>query len=418
MKTVIILGAGASVEFFEKYKGNYLSTQALTKALSEDLDDLYNYLITNRIYDEKRIPFIKEFVTEVVLSLRKYFKDTYNFEHIIHIVDILVDIFTSKNLIIRDNKNKLTNNIYLPLLDIFGTKFESYWGDILYYLPVYIRYFILDYVNKFLLKFRHYYDKTDFEIWKNFLLKLLNEGEVSIFSLNYDILLYEVIAELNKENKNNEKLYIETGVNFEDLALNNGCDILDLEKIKAAKNVFVPIHGSTLFVPENNNVKICRNANWATEERLRIITSMQVTSEGCNDYNQVMITGLSKFDALSKEPFATFYIRLIKDLIEANRIFVIGYSGADKHLNMLLKSSFCNVSEIHNITKLNEKEYGNLLDNLSEHIFSDWRKFLPENCFKKENLNQIISDKIIMKDGCYIYPKGTKYFLNNLEMLI
>jgi len=106
-------------------------------------------------------------------------------------------------------------------------------------------------------------------MWRGFLTELANEGPLSIFSLNYDSLLYEIIANINKT----EKFYIETGVDIEKLALTTGSQVINLDKIKNADNVFVPLHGRVHFVPEINSINFCRDCNYARDERKRVAVS-------------------------------------------------------------------------------------------------------------------------------------------------
>jgi len=411
MKTVVILGAGASTEFLAEYQESPLSTQRLTYILSKNLHLFWDYL--QDFYDEKEIFWLRDLWFELIASLRKFFGDNYNFEHIIHLGDIISDIYVSKNSVVYVGKESLISNIYLVLVDFFGGKVDSYLGQILFSLPEILRYFILDYICDYhypSFKYSHY--KDDYEIWKNFLIKFAYDGPLSIFSLNYDSLLYEIIANINKSGK----CYIETGVDIEKLALENGSEVMDLDRIKNAKNVFIPLHGSVHFVPEIGSVRFCRNCKYAKKERRGRAVSRKTKQDGTHDYNQIMITGLSKFDAVAKEPFSTFYTRLVKDIIETDRIFIIGYGGADKHLNMLLKSSYCIAKEVHYITKLEDVYLNNysLLEHLSWKEFGFCVEFLPDDCFKKESKNLEISDKICIGERCFVYPRGTRYFLKNL----
>ncbi|MBO8143539.1 MAG: SIR2 family protein [Thermodesulfobacterium sp.] len=413
-RTVIILGAGASVEFLSKYQNSYLNTERLTYILSKDLTEFYNFL--KEFYDEKNIFWIKDFILEIVYSLRKYFGDNYNFEDIVHLVDIIVDIYITTHRTVRNSKSSFFT-IYSSLIDFFRGSVDPYLGGILYKFPEVLRFFILDYICAHHYPcFKHYPNKADLEMWKNFILKILENYNLSIFSLNYDSLLYEIIADIN----NNKEYYIDTGVDIEKLAIHNGCEKLDLERIRNAQNVFIPLHGSVHFVPDLDSVTFCRDCSYASKKRRGIGASLKRKQDGTSDYNQIMITGLSKFDAVAKEPFSTFYMRLTKDIIEAERIIIIGYGGADKHLNMLLKASYCTIKEFHYVTKLDDDIY---LDNISLLGHLDWeefwfcREFLPENCFHEENSNLKITDKIFMKEKCFIYPKGTKYFLKNIDRI-
>ena len=409
-RTVVILGAGASIEFLSNFQDSCLSTQRLTSIIADSIHDFEAYI--SEFLDKREVFWIKDFLFEITASLRKYFGTTFNFEQIIHVVDIIVDIYASKNSAVRYGKNSLIPNIYLSLIDYFRSGVDSCLGKIFFNLPEILRYYILDYIcDHHYPRFKHEADKLDLNLWTNFLLKILEDNNISIFSLNYDSLLYEVVDYFNK----NTEHYIDTGIKIEDLALENGVEHLNLTKLINAKNIFMPLHGSIHFVPDHQSVKFCRACSYAKEQRRRISVSRNKRQDGTFDYNQIMITGLSKFEAVAKEPFSTFYIRLIKDIIESSKIFIVGYGGLDQHLNMLLKSAYCYADEFHYITRLPEIYLNNhsLLEHLDYNEFWFCRNFLPESCFKTENQDIKITDQFLMKDKCYIYSKGTKYFLQN-----
>jgi len=65
-----------------------------------------------------------------------------------------------------------------------------------------------------------------------------------------------------------------------------------------------------------------------------------------------MITRLAKFDSVAKAPFSTFYTRVVLRYYRSGENFLIGYVGVDKHLNMLLQSSYCTGKVIHYVTLL------------------------------------------------------------------
>ena len=418
-RTVVILGAGASIEFLLEYQGEVLSTNRLTHIVSEDLHNFIMYL--EKFYDSKRLYLIKNFMFGLTASLRKFWGNNYNFEHLVHLVDIITDTYSSINTALSNSKSGFIPNIYLSMIDFFNGIVDPWPGNVLFDFPGRLRNYLLDYICRYHPpKFKNSYGKSDLCLWKSFILDLLKNGGLSIFSLNYDSLIYEVLCEINKSVGIKENLYIDTGVEIENLSLYNGCELLNLERIRKAENVFVPLHGSVHFTPSGNGVKFCRDCSYARKKREEIVVSRERKQDGSEDYNQIMITGLSKFDSVSKEPFSTFYLRLVKDIFEANRIVIIGYGGTDRHLNMLLKSPFCSAKEIHYVTILPESYVDGFsrLGDLSVNEFWFCRNFLPEDCFQVENQDLKITDKIFMKKRCFVYPKGTKYFLKNAKRFL
>ena len=142
-RTVIILGVGASVEFLSEYQESCLTTHRLTELLSTNLSSFIEYL--KEFYKNDEIFWLKSFMLEINSSLRKFFGNNYNFEHIIYLVDIVVNLYSFKNQAVLYGKNSIIPNIYLSLIDLFQGGVDPYLGKILFNFSEVVRYFILDY---------------------------------------------------------------------------------------------------------------------------------------------------------------------------------------------------------------------------------------------------------------------------------
>ena len=127
--------------------------------------------------------------------------------------------------------------------------------------------------------------------------------------------------------------------------------------------------------------------------------------------NSNIITGFNKTSRLLTNPYSQFYQRFYQDCLFADKIYIIGYSFGDIHINSAIKSGSL-VNKDMKIICVDYVNFGQDMELETEHDWVDLEergnRFLPmdfqhsifESIVDKANLNRII-----------VYIKGYQKFL-------
>jgi hypothetical protein len=304
--------------------------------------------------------------------LRKQFPKP-TFEPFIHLIDLTCSLAFSREIGISVDGDKsrdlFTKSIVGAFLDLHGGKLED-WSDCrTVRLPSLIRNYILDYV-----KDHHPVSSADsVDCWVNAIRKLKHEfDEVSIYSLNYDALMPTVVHRL-----------VENGVSIETgfgLGMSTGQPrVFAAAQFYAADCVFAPLHGSIHFSESQNGggVQFMQDLFLASENRSTGPGFATFTPEEGINFNVSMISGLSKFKAFEIDPYQTYYRRLSKDLVDCQKILIIGYGGADPHLKTLLDGKLMEGKQFIVVTKLADQSTGDLATKQMELLQPTIDRYLP-----------------------------------------
>jgi hypothetical protein len=408
-KTVFILGAGASIEFLPGKLGQQLSTDTLTKLFTDNFD---NFL--SSFYPGGTVtPKVKELFFEIIGTLRKYFATStgyaFNFEQIIHLVDKFCSVYADKKAWSQSGKMDFWKTADLELLfaDMTDANIRIDFQDHILQLPVWMRNYILDYIAD-----QHYIGvgHTDTSLLQSFFSSFLTgNDELSIFSLNYDNLLLESLPPPPN--------LIETG--FDRTIPKDQEAIFQQLKIATAKNVFCPIHGSIFFAPPKgpSNAVASYYGNPAEASRYRSTVSNYLSKNqaGGRVYSGAMITGLDKFYALIQEPYGSYYKRLIKDLDEATTIYIIGYGGADIHINYLLASENMNSKNCISINHISSSLIGTSIDDACNSQLWQGPSYVPSYVWNN-NGHTLLSEVTALKSSYYLVHTGFRRFLIDLTV--
>jgi len=418
-RLVIILGAGASIEFFSPITINgkkyYLTTQDITNLCTDFSKRGLFYSFFKKLFQKHALfcgqpvdlyfDAFARLVSSIVLCFNRNNRN-YNFEDIAHLLDKVSDILVDNKNFLQIDSVRL--NIDSVLIEIFGggLEFNKYIEEIANYIPRIYRHFIW-YI---FYKFSGTLIKDTLEIWGDFLeYATANNYKLSIYSLNYDPLIYEVLR--LKEIKH--------------------CDGFSEEKekklfFKSAKfveekgNIYAPLHGSIYFCYNKNGIhktydlekienQIFYLHNFPSEYRRN--------QDETYNYNINLITGFYKSDVLLYDPFSTYYLRFANDLYESDKIIIIGYGGRDNHLNALLKA-ICKLQKPMLIIDYDDicknrcyfHEFGNVPPPLGKRICQ--YNFIEPN---KNFINSCIpcDDIEVLSSRSWACFKGTKKFLKN-----
>jgi hypothetical protein len=169
---------------------------------------------------------------------------------------------------------------------------------------------------------------------KKFFTSILeNFNAVSIYSLNYDPLLYEA----TKPIKVGERMF-RTG--FSDGGNFNYKDFYE------SNNLIAFLHGHIGFVQEGmfDNMRFDDNYPNAQKRRISGVAHNQV--DYCRSglkgihYNVNITSGLEKFDGFYDNPYAYYIQRFSKDVMESKSIVFIGGGLGDHHITLFASNAW------------------------------------------------------------------------------
>jgi len=359
MKFTFILGAGSSIPFIRMNNHTVLSTSYLSRCLEdiniwkEVLDSFESYY---KNYYKRNLSFDSNTAVAIVKNTKQVIsnqKRGANFERIIYLIDkissYLTDQFQEENILINFfKKNEL-------LID-------KVWKEIDKESYKYFSYLCREVLTRGILKlWNSSKTKNEIKLVRDFYNRI--SGEVNIYTLNYDPLLYEALIEnfLSNFSMGFKPHY---GYNR----------VFDEKSFLNAKNIIAFIHGHIGFVPyqgsmgfENNYLKACelrmegvfKNIFGDSEEE-QFYSRIKYTNIGyIGDvhYNTWLITGINKFKAFDDNPFACYMLRFSKDIVESDYIIVIGTNMNDRHLMLFLKNTLkVKEKKIIFVTEIKENE--------------------------------------------------------------
>lgn len=419
MKT-FIFGAGASVPFFEPR----LNTQYLT-------DKVCNPLEWDRVINKRNsimgnghpIADVAS-VIDIIGRIKKLLPNA-NFEQIAEVIDKICSYGFSQ--VPSHNMMNLLLAVFRELIPpINGLSIGAEWGDIPFLYREIIAEAILDLQNN--------HKVTDYD-WllarqKTFIEDICNQdGEVSVMSLNYDDCVYDSLHGLG----------FEKGFRPTDPRYLSQLDVSQF--MRAPKVVYFP-HGHLKFqFVDNENVTFWHDSNLADHERWEGLKPLTVGSTSkvlrgkfAYNYNTFLSTGQTKDDGLNQMPYAIYYQRLAIDLYKSNRIYVVGYSFGDDHINRLLKS-FLKLSPdnriyiidyyTQDVTLTNEHfDNDNIITKIYYYLGTEWQVMYDSAAGTKVALNQQEVDRINQNGYGELFPqvifykKGYHDFLNEFENVL
>lgn len=230
----------------------------------------------------------------------------------------------------------------------------------------------------------------------NFLLSLKNP--IRFYTTNYD----RIIPEIFKERM------------FEGFSLINTEYKFDFEKVfnDDEINIYFNLHGSVHFdLDWPGNVKYEPQKfiyNFGTG------ASDKVDQDSKSIVNSNIITGFNKPSKILANPYSQFYHRFYQDCLNAETIFIIGYSLGDTHLNSAIKTA----STINKDLKIVIVDYMVCDEDVNVMAEQDWislknssKNFLSSRY--NYQLNEILTKN--NEDTMRIYRKGFDLFLSRRE---
>lgn len=328
-----------------------INTNKLTEVIKdhkewESIIKEYNNIVNNQCHkiDQKILNDIIHYIHEI--------SDNYedcNFECIIHLLN---------KISMYHSYDSYPTNVDSYLLKLCGMQSQdkpNQWQ----FVPILARELII----KYIINMFENYKTTNYPTQYDEIVKIHNRffnslfsffNNISIYSLNYDPLLYDSLIEYKKR-------YISCCLspNFETGFIKDGTTskmLFDRDKFINAQNVLAFLHGHVWFIKLSRDLSIKSSSGemellktYNYRERFKEVVDRFVTgakdgitvnpsSDGIKGqhFNTYLVTGLDKIDAFAENPFAAYVHRYIKDSLEANCIVIVGTSLRDYHLNSFL----------------------------------------------------------------------------------
>ena len=401
-KTIVLTGAGAAIPWGAP------TTKKITDTLLLDL--------TFRSYTGQSIG---SWLHHKLIGLYHRDPATVNFETIINALEYLITFYSSKerSSIARfknvmpaffeekdyleeilsfnkiydiDNDNWYSNND--------NDKFISSWNENDDFFVNVLRRFIHIIICQIEIYSKELLNKVDLNRSLNDFLSSIN-NPLRCYTTNYDRLIPKVF----------------TGDMFEGFSDNNGSLKFDLKKVlnDETSNIYYNMHGSVHYKYDKpNNVKLVID-----DYEYNFNKGINNDKDKMNRHNSNIITGFNKSSKILTNPYSHFYLRFSLDCLNADKIYIIGYSFSDFHINNAIKTALLANSKLKIlcVTYMMDNNIQGI-ENQNEWIVYDrkGKKFLTEDF--KRNIEDEIMDKSI-SNRIFVYRYGFEQFLNNKQWL-
>lgn len=364
-KIAFVMGAGASLPFITDCD-TCLSTKYLTEQISErdkwiaiyeefkknipskrfpeynfnvTLDDILSVIKKLKEINEREVS--SKFREQILMPFPEKIDDYYgigkiNFEHILYLLDKVCNY-------LYDRKNSVDNILF----DIWEgddkqrqeLRLKKGWN--------YVPYLCREVLIKAILDLWESFEKKKaIEDNRQFFASVLEKFKaVSIYSLNYDSLLYEAIKHIKvKGFKRLGETKYEVDKVFE-TGFSNGNEF-NPKKFYLNDNVIAFLHGHIGFVPgDKDNIRFDDVYSNAQKIRISGVARGQVGylrrgPKGIH-YNVSITSGFEKFESFYDNPYACYIQRFSSDVMESDYVVFIGGGLRDYHINLFATTAWC-----------------------------------------------------------------------------
>ncbi|MBN9352252.1 MAG: SIR2 family protein [Chitinophagaceae bacterium] len=312
MNNILILGAGASIPFYDPV----LSSERLKTVISDrcrwnDLVDRYRRAMNDENVNMVNVPAIM-----CVLNRINNEHPNYNFEQIIEFIDKICSFNFNPG---RDSK------IFHDILFYYNAKPQNAADHVWTFVPFLFRQLIAEDVAN--LHANHkvggYDDLT--QLQTKFISSISNGQSINIFTLNYDEIIWDAIRNLD----------------FVSGFGNEGR--FDIKTFLSAKKTISFPHGHSRFSYDDHGILLHADSQKANDSRLGHIgdsddvqTVCLIDGSYCYSFNTFISTGQQKEPTFDLNPYAAYYQKFASDCLKATKIYIVGYSFSDPHFNRML----------------------------------------------------------------------------------
>lgn len=399
-QTILLTGAGAAIPWGAP------STPQITQKL-----------ISDKTFKSYTGQPIGDWLNHKLTGLYHKDPEIVNFETIINAIEYLITFYSSKN---RESVSKYKNlmpaffqekedlwellwfdRIYNKDKGYWQSQnkwlqFYAFWNDYDYFFENVYRYFInliIKQIEAYAIKAQ---DKTELNSSLNQFLKSI-KNPLRCYTTNYDRVIPAVF----------------NGEMFEGFT-KNGDDLkFDLQRVLTdqTSNTYYNLHGSVhyemdwpgsvKYAPEKFIYDFGRGASDKSDQDNRKLI------------NSNIITGFNKPSRMMTTPHFQFYHRFQQDCLLADKIFIVGYSFSDFHINHAIKSASLANKELK-LACISYMVYDEEIDFETEY---DWVSLegIGKNLIEEQFLYNIFEGVAheANVDRILVYRKGFEKFLSN-----
>lgn len=281
-----------------------------------------------------------------------------------------------------------------------GRKLEFYgfWNDYHSFFKQVFRYYInliVNQIEKYSIPIENKVELNN--KLNNFLNSLQNP--LRVYTTNYDRII--------------PKIY--NGEMFEGFSKQGEELKFDLNKVltDSSINSYFNLHGSVHF-----DMDFPDNVKYRKDEYILDFGS-GASDKNDQDHkkliNSNIITGFNKSSRILSNPYSQFFHRFYQDCLSANKLFIIGYSFSDPHINSSIKTAltinkdlkiYCVSYQVHkdeNIEMVSENDWVTFSNSSKNLLHIDF-KYIIDSFLGRRYYDQIL-----------IYRKGFEQFLNHFH---
>lgn len=360
------------------------------------LESLYHYSFEKR----NQLYYSKGHFNPIIYSAKKWLNQIKDYK--------ILDEFTNEDgdqiVIFKKHINTLNSEQQLPK----GSEDAFYFRDLLAYALDMIADKVLEYDNQAKIS---KYSRINEEMIQ--FLKIEKENQISrIYTLNYDRLIPNILRE--------NGIPIFDGFSDSSDRIYTACYPADEKKILTDNNslCYYNLHGSIYWKLHTEIVELKKffllypNAEQSNYGNYRHETS----NPGESLFVSNIITGNNKLQRTNFPPLNAFNFAFQKDCIEADEIYVVGYSFDDKHINRILRNAYIARGKEQKrtiITKIKDDDAYNFLN----HKNNAGNKMVKDVFDRNEvSESQWSENKFIitLEDlNCHIFTNGFEPYLTH-----
>jgi len=315
-KLLIVLGAGASIEF------GMPSVSEIDKLFENWAS--YNYSLNNNEESKNLYTWLKE----TIIKHRKEntnagIKYELNFETLLFTMQNISSISNEENIDYNKSLKAFIKLNHFPEIITRYRKVKTADGNDFKDMQTFLMDNLLIYIRKKCLTLNK--DKKEkLNKAKRFFDELKEDYELGFINLNYDNVILNVLPDLS------------TGFNLEDGNFDK------TEFYSRNWNFCYHLHGSIHFNMTNEG-PITHDITWESDLNKNFQTrssnrNVNYTSEGNYHLNSTIISGLDKANQLLRAPFRQYFMKIDNLINESDAILFIGYGFNDMHLNKIFPS--------------------------------------------------------------------------------
>ncbi len=360
------------------------------------LENFYNYSLEK----QNSLFYKKGHFIPILFSKKKWLNLVKDYEILYEFIDDQGELF----VIYKKHRNSLNSEYQLKK----GVEETLYFRDLLSYSLDRIADKITEYDNEFNLSEKEELNETFVDF-----LNLHNECNTSrIYSLNYDRVVPKILRK--------KKIPIFDGFSDSTDWEYTARYYPDEKRILSDFNslCYYNLHGSIHWKYEQEvselNLEFIQHPN---SEQINYDNFRHgVTNTGEPFFASNIVTGNNKLQRTNLPPLNAFNYAFQKDCIEADEIFIIGYSFDDKHINRVIRNAVIARDKSQKttiITKYENPDIEAFFKNPRETGFKTAKEIFDHNGLNKDQWRKEDHFLSLKELNCQLFIEGFENYLTN-----